>query len=225
MKPMRHLATLCGALCALTAAAHAQSPKVGTVLAVPLSGLEQFRLANASVGVDALGQRVPANDVTVLHTSSGVATVSLTVRGTNQKSWRVFFPAGSDGTLLPIYRALNPNDFITNPRPVSASVVQMDVRQPDTGNLELESVRFLVVPANAGVFQLEFANPQTRVTRIHPQWMGMPVELIGIDRSSAGSLKVPSGELARQIQALNSNISIDFGHEDDLTDTHLASVR
>jgi hypothetical protein len=225
MKPMRRLATLCSALFALTAAAHATPNKVGTVLGVPASDLESFRLANATSGVDAFGQRVPANDVTVLHVASGIATVSVTIKGSGLKAWRVYFPAGPDGTVSPAYPQINPNDFFTNARLIGSSVVQMDVRQKDTGNLELDHTRFLIVPAGATVYQLEFANPKAKITRIHPQWADMPVELIGIDWGSAGSLKVPSGELARQIQALNSNVSIDFGHEDDLTDTHLASVR
>jgi hypothetical protein len=230
MKAMRHLTLLCGVLCAVATAAHAQSPKIGTVLAVPTSDLALFRLANASLGVDSLGQRVPANDVTVLHTSGPVTTVSLTVRGTNQKAWRVFFPKATDGTLPGIYRGLNANDFITNPRTVGSNFVQMDVRQPDTGNVELESVRFLLVPSDSGVFALQFANPQARFSRIHLQKMPTGsgftwVELVGIDQDSAEHLKFPTGDLARQIQALNSNVSIDFSSLDDLKEAHLGNVR
>jgi hypothetical protein len=218
------LATLCGALCALTTAAHANGAKVGTVLGIPTSEVENFRLANASTGVDSLGQRVPANAVTVLHESSGIATVSITSKLTGQKAWRVFFPASPGGTVSSVYQEINPNDFFTNPRVISGNVVQMDVRQKDTGDVDLDSNRFLLVPANAGVYALQSANPRLKISRIHYQWMGMGVELVGIDRST-GSINVPVGELARQLQALNSNISVDFGHEDDLTDTHLASIR
>jgi hypothetical protein len=95
--------------------------------------------------------------------------------------------------------------------------------------VELESVRFLLVPANSGAFRLEAANPQARISRIHLQRMPIGsqylwVELVAVDRQTAGRLKVPTGGLAAQLRALNSNLSIQFASRYDVTEMDLVSV-
>src|SRR5688500_2727234 len=135
--------SLCGVLCASTAA-QAQPLRIGTVLGVPVNQLEAFRRANTSIGRGVGGDLVVPNEVTVLHLSAvagepihtAIATVSITRSDNGQKAWRVFFPQNPDGSISPLYRLINAGDIFTNPRNLVTSagaVLQMDVRQPDTG--------------------------------------------------------------------------------------------
>lgn len=232
------LLTLCGALWGLAATAHAQQPRMGTVLGIPLYDLENFRQANNATGVDDFRQLVPSNDVTLLHVSSvagppfntAIASVSITRRGPESglRAWRVYFPLRQDGTISPIYQQINAADHFSNPRIIAfgdTAVMQMDVRQNDTGNPDLERTRFMLIPANS-VPLLEMENPGTRFTIVHLQRTAlgareMWVQLVAIDREASSDLKIPSDTLAREIQALNTNVSIGVATNGD----RLASVR
>jgi hypothetical protein len=214
--------TLCGALWSAAAPAQAQSGKIGTVLGVPLSDLESFRLANSVRGVDSFGQAVQPNDVTVLHISSdagspingAVATVSITRQGTGLKAWRVYFPQSAGGGISPLYQYINAGDSFTNPR-VVGGVVQMDVRQPNTGDFTVEDARFMLIPIHR-VISLERENPGVQFAVVHAQQMAsnfgpLGVQLIAVEESSAARLKLPS-DLTSTLQALNSNINVGPGN-------------
>lgn len=228
--------TLCTMLGGLAASARADSIKVGTVLAVPLNELENFRLANSRTGRDFSGSLVPANDVTVLHVAPGggpfntsIVTVSLTQKGSGLKSWRVFFPIRADSTISPLYQQMNARDSFSNVRIINngiSTVAQVDVRQKDTGNVELENTRFMLLPLNA-VFRLAVENPTARLSPVHVQYItigsrSMWTELVGIDAGHARELKIPK-EMTAEVEVLNSNITITPGN---LASTdNLASVR
>jgi hypothetical protein len=230
--------TLCGALYGALAAtpAQAQGPKLGTVLGIPLNELAAFRQANTISGTGFYGERIPANDVAVLHISaaagapinSAVATVSITQQGTDLKAWRVYFPQNGNGSIPPLYQYINARDSFTNPRSLTTSVggvVQMDVRQEDTGNSELESVRFLLLPRSA-YGSLESENPGARFTVVHNQVMTNNfgpfwTQLVAIDLDSARGLTIPTS-MTSAIQALNGNLSVGPGNQAGLS---LAEVR
>jgi hypothetical protein len=200
--------------------AHAQPLRIGTVLGVPLNQLDAFRRANTTIGSGVAGDGVPANDVTVLHLSavagapinSAIATVSITRSDNGQKAWRVFFPQNADGSISPLYRLINPGDFFTNPRNLittAGPVLQMDVRQADTGSFDLDGVRFLLLPsfAYAG---LQTENPNVRFQVVHTQQMtnnfgAFSVQLVAIDFAHAQELMVPSSMIGT-VRALNSNL-------------------
>lgn len=225
------LVTLGSMLCGLTATAGAQgsAPKIGTVLGVPLDDLNDFRRANATTGVDGSRQSVPSNEVTVLHISNAaasingpVATVSITTNGPlrGNKAWRVYFPMTGNGTISPLYQEINGNDIFRNPRIIgtgSEAVVMMDVYQPNTGDFSLDSMRFLLVPANQ-VSRLERENPKAKLVNVHLQRMAIGsrlardesrwAQLVGISAESAREFKIPA-DLASEILSLNSNVSAD----------------
>jgi hypothetical protein len=225
------LVLLCAALWQLTATAYAQFPKIGTVLGVPLADLDNFRRANTATGVDPLGQRVPPNDVTLLHVSpeagppfnTAIATVSVTSSVTGETTWRVFFPLRGDGTLSPLYEQINASELFANPRIIhtdTMDVVQMDVYQRDlvrgdTSGLNLEAIRYLLVP-DAGMDRLQTENPLAQITSVHLQRMPLGsqllwVRLVAIDLRSASRLVLP-GDLASTILALNSNVTLTSGN-------------
>jgi len=225
------MAVVCGMLCAL--AANAQAHTIGTVLGVPADDLQNFRLANTTTGADTYGQRVPPNDVTVLHICPGsgllgpaIVTVSITQRGSGLKAWRAFFPLRADGTISPLYQQINGSDVFTNPRILRTGndgVVQMDVRQEYSGNMELDQTRFLLLPVNS-LYWLQTENPKARIEPVHLQRMpyngwGTWVQLVAIDAQSARELKIPKtpATLLGEISVLNSNVTVGFGN--------LASVR
>jgi hypothetical protein len=219
------LATLCGLFCALTPAAHAQPARIGTVLGIPISDLESFRLANAASGVNSLCEVQRPNEITVLHVSPAagsplntvIATVSITTADSGQKAWRVCFPMHGGGTISPLYNQINANDFFLNPRILDGgnmAAVQVDVRQSSIRELELERARFLLVPATA-VRRLESENPAARIAPLHLQRMAVGsqllwVQLVAIDGASANELRLPS-DLASEIQALNTNLTVTSG--------------
>jgi hypothetical protein len=208
----------------LAATAQAQTLKIGAVLGVPANDLEAFRRANDRSGVDLFGQLVPANDVTVLHIAAGglvgptIATVSITERGSRAKAWRVFFPLREDGTISPLYQHINGSDLFSNPRILGSGnppVAQMDLRQADTGDLDLEQTRFMLIPVST-FHRLEAENPRAKMSVVHVQRMGISpwdrwVLLVAIDAEHARELKLP-GDLATAIQALNSNLSLGPGN-------------
>lgn len=217
------LCTMLGGLAALPA--HADASGVGTVLAVPLNELENFRLANSRPGTDPFGNLIPANDVAVLHVAPGggpfdtsIVTVSLTQRGSELKSWRVFFPVRPDGTISPLYQQINVRDAFSNAQIIHngvATVAKMDVRQQDTGNLQLDATRFVLLPVNS-VYRLEAENPRATLTTIHVHRItigsrSMWVELVGVDAEHARELKIPKNMTA-EVQLLNSNITITPGN-------------
>jgi len=228
--------TVCGALWGAVAPAYAASGKIGTVLGIPLSELEAFRRANTIIGSGFYGERVPANDVAVLHISAvagapinqAVATVSITQQGSELKAWRVYFPERTDNAISPLYQYINARDVFTNPRSLITNVgrvVQMDVRQENTGSFELDSVRFLLLPASAyGTLAVE--NPNARFQVVHSQVMTSNfgpfwTQLVAIDLDHARELMVPSS-MTSMIQALNSNLNIGPGN---LAGLSLAEVR
>lgn len=228
--------TLCGALCAAATPAQAESLRIGTVLGIPVTELEAFRRANTIIGTGFFGERVPANDVVVLHISavagapinSAVATVSITQQGTNQKAWRVYFPQRADNSISPLYQYINARDVFTNPRSLITNVggvLQMDVRQENTGNFDVEGVRFMLLPTSAyGTLAVE--NPSARFEVVHTQVMTSNfgpflTQLVAIDLDSAQGLKIPIS-MTGTIQALNSNLSIGPGN---LAGLALAEVR
>jgi hypothetical protein len=224
------LVTVFGSLWGLTAPGHTQGLplKIGTVLGVPLNDLERFQQANATTGVDSFGQAVPPNEVTLLHVSpvasapfnTAIATVSVTSTGPNSgsKAWRVYFPNNGDGTISPLYQQINADDVFTNPRVIgdpSTGVVMMDVRQSDTGDFELDAMRFLLVRAS-DVPLLELENPAAQIVNVHLQQTAVSsqsasdetqlVQLVGIDAAHASELMIPD-ELASEILALNTNVT------------------
>lgn len=211
--------TLCGVLCATTVA-QAQPLKIGTVLGVPVSELDSFRRANTTIGKGIAGDLVPANDVTVLHISSvagepihsAIATVSITRSDNGQKAWRVFFPQNLDGSVSSSYRLINAGDVFTNPVHLvtrAGAVVQMDVRQAPTEEIDMERVRFLLLPSFAYA-TLQNDNPKARITVLHTQQMtnnfgAFAVQLVAVDLDHARQLKIPSS-LGGTIRALNTNL-------------------
>jgi hypothetical protein len=208
----------------LTAAAHAQQTQTGTILGVPIAELERFRLANATEGVDSFGQPLLPNDVTVLHVSAAagspfnteIATVSVTTRAGAQKAWRISFPLSGDGLISPLYAQINANDFFVQPRVIGSghgAALQVDVRQNRTGSLPLESLRFLLVPADA-VDRLASGNPRARLTTLHLQRSAVGSRLLWvqlIDAEGASQFMIP-GDLASDIQALNTNLTVTSGN-------------
>jgi hypothetical protein len=218
--------TLCGALCSAATPAQAESLKIGTVLGIPLSELEAFRRANTTIGSGFYGERVPANDVAVLHISAAagapingaVATVSITQQDSDLKAWRVYFPSSGDNSISPLYQYINARDSFTNPRSLITNVggvLQMDVRQENPGSFDLDSVRFLLLPRSAyGSLQTE--NPRARFAVVHEQVMTNNfgpfwAQVVAIDLDHTQRLKIPSS-LTGAIQALNSNLSIGPGN-------------
>jgi len=231
------LVALCGMVCGLAATAHAQPMRIGTVLGVPVEDLTAFRLANDTAGSDIYGQRVPPNDVTLLHVSPGsgltgptIATVSITQRGSGLKAWRVFFPLQSDGTISPLYQQINGRDVFTNAQIIRGSngaVAQVDVRQEHTGNFELDQMRFLLLPANT-FYRLEAENPRANLVTVHLQRMpynswGTWVQLVAIDSESARELKIPE-DMISQIRVLNSNVIVGSGTLAGANGSRLATV-
>jgi hypothetical protein len=211
--------TLCGALGSAGTPAQAQTGRIGTVLGVPLNKLDDFRRANHSTGTDGYGHPVSPNDVIVLHVSpevgapinSAVATVSISQQGTSLKAWRVYFPQEADGSISPLYRYINPGDSFTNPRVLNGGVVQLDVRQPNTGDFSVEDVRFILIPIHR-IFGLVRENPKARFGIVHAQQLAntFGVQLIAIDERSAARLRLPKppSDLTASILALNTNISV-----------------
>jgi hypothetical protein len=218
--------TLCGALCSAVTTAHAQEPRIGTVLGIPVTELDAFRQANRVSGVGFYGERIPANDVAVLHVSavagapinSAIATVSITQQGSGLKAWRVYFPLRGDGSISPLYRYINARDSFTNPRSLSTSVggvLQVDVRQEHTGSFDPESVRFVLLPRSAYA-SLQTENSGARFSVVHNQVMTNNfgpfwAQLVAIDLDHTRRLKIP-GSLVSTVQALNSNLSIGPGN-------------
>jgi hypothetical protein len=215
--------TLCGASLSLTTTAQAQNGRIGTVLGVRLGELPSFRLANSVRGVDAFGNVVQPNDVTVLHVSavagapinSAIATVSVTQRFTGLKAWRVYFPRVGNG-ISPYYQYINGGDSFTNPRFFNnVGVVQVDVRQPNTGSFLVENARFLLIPIHR-IISLQRENPGATFEVVHAQRMASSfgsfwVQLVAVDESTATRLRVPT-DLAVAIRVLNSNISVGPGN-------------
>jgi len=218
------------------APAYAASGKIGTVLGIPLSELEAFRRANTIIGSGFYGERVPANDVAVLHVSApagepingAIATVSVTQQGTDLKAWRVYFPQRGDNSISPLYQYINARDSFTNPRPLITNVggvVQMDVRQENTGSFDLDSVRFMLLPASA-YGSLAVENPRARFEVVHSQVMTNNfgpffAQLVAIDLDAAQGLKIPVS-MSAMVQALNSNLSVGPGNQAGIA---LAEVR
>lgn len=215
------MTALCSIVLGLGAAAQADSLQIGTVLGIPVGAVQSFRLANQTMGLDIYGGRVPPNDVTVLHICPGsgllgpnIATVSITQKGSGLKAWRVYFPLQSDGTLSPIYQQINGGDVFTNPRVLragSGGVVQVDVRQADTGNFELDRARFMLIPTST-LYRLQAENPKATLVPVHLQRMpynswGTWVQLVAVDLNSARGLKIPE-EMIVQIRVLNSNVTV-----------------
>lgn len=224
------LVTLCGTSLSLTTTAQAQNGRIGTVLGVPLNKLEDFRRANNSTGADAFGNLVQPNDVAVLHVSrqagspinSAIATVSITQRGTGLKAWRVYFPQETDGNISSLYRYINAGDSFTNPRVMgNGGVVQMDVRQPNTGDFFVEDMRFMLIPLNS-VGAIDMNLQMVHAQRMPNNFGAFWVHLIAIGESRATELTIPT-DMAGIIQTLNSNINVGPGNL--ASGTSLAQVR
>lgn len=221
------LLALCVACWAAAAApAAAQTLRIGTVLGIPYSELEGFRRANTTIGSGFFGERVPPNDVTILHLSrwagapinSAIATVSITRRDNGQKAWRVYFPLDAGGAISPLYRFINANDVFTNPRMLITNVgavMQLDVRQESPGDFALEGMRFMLLPMHAYA-HIQLENPSVRLTVVHTQQMStgfgaFPVQLVALDAEQAENLKIPES-MTSTIQALNTNLQIGPGN-------------
>jgi hypothetical protein len=217
------LALLCGAMLALTAAAPAQAQAIGTVIGVPADDLANFQQVNASPGVDQFGVQLPPNDVTELNTSpvagepfnTAIVTVSITDQATGQAAAQIYFPVDENGAVSPLYALINTNNSFANSLLINTGntpVLLVNVGQSNTANLDLTRTRFLLVPADR-VGSLEVTNPSVNFTTVHIQQTSvngqlLTVALVGIDVNDAGSIQVPSQDLADLIQALNSNVVV-----------------
>lgn len=212
-----------GMLWGLTAPAHAQAQPIGIVLGVPATDLDRFQQANASPGVDNGFQPLPPNNVQVLHVSktlgepfnTEIATVSVTSQATGQRPQFVFFPVDENGGLSPLYQQINASDNFLDPTIIgqgSEAVVQVGINQSDVPNLDLESARFLLVPADR-VGSIEVTNPSVDFTVLHQQQAVvngqiLPVALLAVDVGETSTIQIPSGDLAQAILALNSNLAV-----------------
>jgi hypothetical protein len=217
------LALLCGAILALTAAAPAQAQTIGTVIGVPADDLANFQQVNASPGVDQFGVQLPPNDVTVLNTSPvagepfnmAIVTVSITDQATGQPATQIYFPVDENGVVSPLYALINTNNSFANSLLINTGdtpVLLVNVGLSNTANLDLTRTRFLLVPADR-VGSLEVTNPSVNFATVHIQQTSvngqlLTVALVGIDVNDAGSIQVPSQDLADLIQALNSNVIV-----------------
>jgi hypothetical protein len=221
MKAMRHLATLCGALCMLTLSAYAAEQPIGTVVGIPAFELDGFVRANS---FPPAGQ--PANTVTVLHNSpefsSAIFTVSVTRRGSSVPAATIYVPTYGNGQIARIYQQINDQDVWQifdpsdprNPGNRYDNLMIVKLTQPSTGSYEPGVTHFLMVPSES-VADVLAANPQAQVTRVHRQRAhigagNMVVELLALKGTS--SLQIPERvygvSLARTIAGLNANVSL-----------------
>jgi hypothetical protein len=216
MKAMRHLAMVCGALCALTVSAYAAEQPIGTVVGVPAFELDGFIRANS---FPPGGQ--PANTVTVLHKSlefsSEIFTVAVTLGGSGQPAPAIYVPTYGNGQIARIYQQINDSDVWSNARELGSgysNVMKVQLSQPGTGSYEPGATHFLMVPEEA-LPEIVAANPQAQLTRVHRQRAhigggNLAVELLALTGTS--SLLIPERvygrSLAREIAGLNANVSL-----------------
>jgi hypothetical protein len=216
MKAMRYLATLCGALCALTISASAAERPIGTAVGVPSWELDSFVRAN---NFPPSGQ--PANNVTVLHTSpefnAAIVTVAVTERSTGQPSGVIYVPTYGSDALARIYRQINDQDAWSLGQKVGSSissVLKVRVSQPNTGSYEPGVTRFLMVPSEALAAILD-VNPGAKLAQVHQQRAhigsaNLAVELLAVEGTSSLQIleQIPGVSLAREIAGLNANVSL-----------------